>query len=88
MSGPAQSIGLAVAGEVGLLESSRPSRLHKATCGGRALRKESPTCRNNKAAHEIPRGRVSRQINKLALSAVRERQKACRKPAESEPRPE
>lgn len=59
---------------VGVVESDGRSRLHKATCGGRPLRKEAPTCRNDRAAYGCPAGRFTLQLNNLALSAARERQ--------------
>jgi len=88
VSCPAQSGGPAAIGLVGVVESNRRFRLHNATCGGQALRKEAPTCRNNSAAREFPAARLPPRINNLALSAVHARQIDSRKAAQSGPRPQ
>lgn len=88
MSGPAQSAGPAALGLVGVAESNGRFRLHKAPCGGRALRKEAPACRNDRAAHEHLPLQSPLRINNLALSAALGRQIDRRKAAESGPGPQ
>lgn len=88
MSCPAQSGGPAAIGLIGVVESNRRFRLHNATCGGQALRKEAPTCRNNSAARECPAAQPPLKINNLALSVEKARQIDNRKAAQSGPRPQ
>ena len=88
MSGPAQRLGPAAIGLVGVVESNRRFRLHNATCGGQALRKEAPPCRHTSAARECLPAQFPLKINNLALSAAHARQIDSRKAAESGPRPQ
>lgn len=88
MSGPAQSAGSAAICLVGVVESSWRSRLHNATCRVRALRKNAPNRRSDRAAHEWLAAKIPLQVNNLTLSAARAPQIESSKPAESEPRPE
>lgn len=88
MSSPSQSAGPAAICLVGVVESSWRSRLRNATCRVRALRKNAPNRRSDRAAHERLAAKISRQINNLTLSAAHAPQIESSKPAESGPRPE